>query len=516
MTDIRAKIIRISGEAGGRRRAIISACVMIAVSVAMFFIAFFAPFRYYSDQDVLHVIYIDSEQSESTEVRVFETRRVHQSLFRIFEAATALEDASILHAASIGTITDEREYEAARERLNELRKQYSDIVTETTERAVKEGVSLDSDGYIDMIADALSDMNLIALDMLETAYTSDNTGSYEAVYTGIALGTASAVMNLLIMVVSIVALAFSIFAIVSPNVKNHNGLFFRLLTVPSAASLTLCVFNPIMPPASAPLALACTSTIMFYVSGLARSVASDMPTAAVVKNAIVGALVPAAMLCLAIVPSFTIYVTGLGGKYLFYPGTVGTVFYSRISAMIEIGLEIPKGPMTLAFVMGIMISIASIACAIAALHRQYYYSNKKFGLLPAALAATAVIGIAFVIAVAAVTSDLVSSGKLVRYIAGASWYVNIALMTACAVFMTVGGLLADKSDATKKTVPNAAAEAEAENAENTDAENGENTDTVNSDDNADNGTDGVAEADADKQNDETEKPSGKDEEKAGR
>lgn len=438
MSQFREQLKNVAG--GERRRSIISSCALIAVSLVVFFVAMFAPFRYFSDKDVLHIVYEQSEDSEVGEeavAEVNEIKSVRQSLFMLFEATTMLGDASTLHAASNGEIYDEEDYSRARERLAALRDEYSKIVNDTKAHAQKLGISEASGEYKDMLADNLSRMNLMALDMLETAFASDNTGSYEAVFGGVVLGLLNGIVNLLIAVAALVAIVFAVLRLFKTTGKPAFLLFFTVFSVLSAVGLLMCVFNPVVPPAACPLALCIIATVAYFAAGLARSVVGDVPLFVIVKNAVVAAVVPIATICLSIMPSLTIYVKGMGGHYLYYPGTVGTVMYSRVEAMLKIGLGIPDGAVKAAFMFGIAASALAVIASTVALERQYCGAEGRGAVYTVLLFLAAFASVALAASVSAISADLNSQGTPVEYIVGASWYIMLALFAAVAIFITV-------------------------------------------------------------------------------
>ncbi|MDE7464793.1 MAG: hypothetical protein K2M48_07160, partial [Clostridiales bacterium] len=224
MSEFREKLKSMIGDA--TRRTVISVCVMIAVSLVMIFTALFAPFRYFSDKDVLHIVYTETEDGGEAVVTVSEIKHVRQSLFRVFEAAILIDDATTLHAASQSEIYDQESYDRARERLSALRAEYSDIINRTKADAKKKGIAEGSAEYSDMLADNLSEMNLMALDMLETAFASDNSGSYETVHRGVMLGLFEGLINLLIIVAAITAIVFAVFRFVTKSQNSQYSLFF--------------------------------------------------------------------------------------------------------------------------------------------------------------------------------------------------------------------------------------------------------------------------------------------------
>ncbi|MDE7464614.1 MAG: hypothetical protein K2M48_06250, partial [Clostridiales bacterium] len=178
-----------------------------------------------------------------------------------------------------------------------------------------------------------------------------------------------------------------------------------------------------------------------------QSIATDAPRSGLIKNSIVAAGASVAMLCLAAMPSLTMYVNGMGGRYLYYPGTVGTVYYSHIEAMIKIGLGIPDGAITVSIVLGIIVSVLSVFAATTALYRLYNGANKKDGMFNVLLTVIALNALALIIAVSAISAGLQADGTKVKYIVGASWYVNAALMLATAVFSWVIGAVKRKGPA---------------------------------------------------------------------
>ncbi|MCH5161941.1 MAG: hypothetical protein J1G38_00435 [Clostridiales bacterium] len=474
MTGFRAKLKNISGD--GKRRNIIFACAMIAASLAMFLIALTAPFQYYSNREVLHIVYFEVEEGEDegmeAEVVVNETRRIHQSLFQMFEAVTRLSDASALHAATLGEIEDQREYEVAREKLTELREQYSNIVLRTMSEAQKRGIAQDSEEYVDLLADNLSEMNLMALDMLETAFASDNTGAYEALYSGIVLGLFNAIINVLITTAAVIAAAFSVYWLIMKRQEQKYVWFWRIYAALSVVGLFLCVFNPVIPPAASPLALACVAVSTFFAAGLFRSLISDEKTAIVVRNAVGAAAVSIGALCLAAIPSFTVYVNGLGGQYLYYAGTVGTGYFSRITAANKIGLDIEGSAITVAFVLGIAACALTVIAAAIALGRLYRGATGKGGSFTSLLAVISAIIVELAAAIGVMTSNLQDDGMLVKYIVGACWYVTLAFMLGTAVFYWVFAAVEKKKAAALEGGQTVGGE---KNAVEEDSENSENS-----------------------------------------
>lgn len=437
MTDIRAKLKNIAG--GERRRAVITAGALIALALAMFFVALFAPFRYFSDKDVLHIVYETSEEGEDGEssggeavAEYNEIKHVRQSLFMLFEATTMLGDASALHAASFGEIYDEEDYENARKRLTELRDEYNKIVTDTRAQAQKEKIAEGSDDYNDLLAANLSEMNLMALDMLETAFESDNAGAYEAVFGGVVLGLINGIINLLIATTAIVAVTIAILRIFGKGKRPALSLFFSLFTSISALGLLMCVFNPVIPPAACPLALCVISVAVYFCMGLARALVGATPLHTVIKNAVCAALVPTAMLCLAAKPSLTLYVNVTAGHDLYYPGTVGTVMYSRVEAIKKIGLGIPDGALKAAFVLGIAACIFAAIATTVSLDRQYRGTKSRGAVYSALLLVTTAVTVMLAIWISASGSNLKTAGISAGYTAGACWYILIAFTAVAA------------------------------------------------------------------------------------
>ncbi len=445
--ELRTKLKNIADRANGKVRRVTAACVLIVLALAMFFGAMFMPFQYYSNKSVLHVVHIDDGSGEEESRTVTQTERVHQSLFKVFGAAATLGDASKLHAAATGFIDDYAGYEKARMRLNELREEYQKIHNATMREAMSRGVSVDSAEFTRMLADNLSGMNLIALDMLETAFTSDNSGAYEAQFGGIVLALLVALIDIMIMIAAVIAVIFGAVMLVSMQYKAPPRVFMTVFTVMTAVGLTLCLFNPIIPPAAGPLALAAIAVSVFYLFGLARAVTGELSNRILVRNAVVGAVVPAAMLCLAAMPSFTLYVNGLGGRYLFYPGTVGTVCYSRIEAVMAIGLKISVGTVVLSYILGGFIAAFSILCSVKALRRLYRRDGLgNDGMFSAAALITGALAIAFMIAVAVTSAQAQARGEAVKYISGASWYVAAIVNVLAAAYIIIDNVLKKKSD----------------------------------------------------------------------
>lgn len=472
--ELRAKLKNIADGANGKVRRLTAAGVLILLALVMFFGAMFMPFQYYSNKSVLHVVHIDDGRDEEASMTVSQTERVHQSLFKVFEAAAALGDASRLHAAATGFIDDYEGYEKARKHLNELREEYQKIHVETMQEAMARGIKPDSAEFTRMLADNLSGMNLIALDMLETAFTSDNSGAYEAQYGGIVLALLVALIDIMIMIAAVVAVIFGVVMLVSTQYKAPPRVFMTIFTIMTAAGLTLCLFNPIIPPAAGPLALCCIAVSVFYLLGLARAVTSELSDRTLIKHAVVGALVPAAMLCLAAMPSFTVYVNGLGGRYLYYPGTVGTVCYSRIDAVIAIGIKISVRPVVISFILGGFIAAFSVLCAVKALTRLYRGGGND-GLFSAATVLTSLLAIAFLVAIAAVSARAQARGELVKYISGASWYVTAIVNALAAAYVITENKLNKKSATAASNAENA------ENAVNADASSAETADADSED-----------------------------------
>ncbi len=440
MSDIKNKVnSKISGEDG--KCSIVSACVIAVLAVALFFTAMFAPFQYCSDMNTLHIVHLeeqDPDKPDEPRAVIYEIERVHQSLFRLFEAATYLSDASVLHdvVAGAGQPTDRELYEKARARLDELRGEFNDIHLKTVNDAGLLGIETDSIKFTEMLADNLSDMNLIALDMLETAYRSDNTGVYEAVYGGIVLGLFNALINLAIMAAAVVAIIFAMLALFG-KVRNRELLFLQILSALPALGMILCLFNPLIPPAAGPLALCCISFIVFSIYGFINALGKGNTTS-LIKNTVVGVIVPTAFLLMSIVPSFTVYVNGMGGNYLYYPGTVGTVICSVIRAQTETGLNIPHSPVTIAIIIGSIAAVMLAVVSVKALERLYKNAGSDGdALFGGVLAVTGAAAMAMVISVAAITGNIQDEGSLVKYISGASWYIALVSTILCTVFFAL-------------------------------------------------------------------------------
>ncbi len=439
--------IRSAAEKRGilKHGALISSCVMIVFAVVMFALAMFAPFKYYSARDVLHILHVEDEDKSGfqEDVYVAQNIAVHQSMFRVFSAAEALGDASVLHAFYTDGVMpkDTERLMSAREHLDKLRKQYADIYSTTAREAKDNGISTDSEQFAEVLAKRLAQMNLMALDLLETATTADKPTSYSAMFSACVLGMFSAIFNILICVLSIVALIFAVLNLVTKRAAVETPVILRLFTILTAVSLFLLLFNTAMPPASGPLALCCAAVAVFFLFGAARSVlAADGSGSAVIRNMAVAALSGVGMLVLAATPSYIMYLNGLGGWHLYYPGTVGTVYFSWVEAMSKVGLEIPHGAITVSRILGIIVSIVSVVCADKALIRLYRNSQDKSVLSSVAMFISCAVSIALCIISAALTSKLQSAGTLVKFIAGASWYASAALMFVGGLFGLLFGL----------------------------------------------------------------------------
>ncbi len=412
-------------------------CAVIALSLALFFVALFAPFQYYSNKEVLHTVGTNDKE-EGAHVLVYQNTRVHQSVFKLFGAAGALGAAGTLRSKTTGIPTDLDKYQTAKAQLDGLRAQYRDIYQATVDQAAKKGVSANSAAFQDMFADNLSRMNLIALDMLETALQADNVGAYEALFAGCVLGMLNALVNIFIMLASVIALVFAAVALATKKKFGEGLIFLRIFTVLSITGMMMCIFNPMFPPAASPLALACLSVIVYFCMGLARSLLCETTGLAVkIKNGAIAATISASVLALAAMPSYTVYVNGLGGRYLYYPGTVGTAYYSWVTAMLTTGLKIPGGALAAANVLGIVACLVSVAVTVLALDRQYRNAADNNGFFAFLSVVAALMSIALIASSAAITSSLQDNGKSVKYIAGACWYSHAGMMAASALFYAV-------------------------------------------------------------------------------
>lgn len=412
-------------------------CAVIALSLALFFIALFAPFQYYSNKEVLHSVDINDEE-EGAHVLVYQNTRVHQSVFKLFGAAGSLGAAGTLRSITTGSPTDLDKYQTAKAQLDGLRAQYRDIYQTTVAQAAKKGIAVTGEAFQDMFAANLASMNLIALDMLETALQADNASAYEALFAGCILGMLNALVNIFIMLASVIALIFAVVALATKKKFDEGVIFLRIFTVLSLVGLLMCVFNPMLPPAASPLALACLTVIVFFGAGFARSLLCETACVAVkVKNASIAAVVSVAVLALAAMPSYTVYVNGLGGRYLFYPGTIGTAYYSWVTAMLTTGLKIPGGALAAANVLGIMTCLISVVAAVFALDRQYKKATDINGFFAFITTAAALLSIALIVSSACITESLQDKGKCVKYIVGACWYSHAVMMLISTVFFSV-------------------------------------------------------------------------------
>lgn len=451
------------------RSTLIGACVVIALSLAMFFVALFAPFQYYSNRDVLHVIYINADDAEDATVTIYHNKRVHQSLFYMFESATALSDASVLHAFHSGIMPEIDKLERAEERLRDLRGEYSSIYAQTIVQAGNKGIATSDEKFLDMLASNLSDMDLMALDMLEVANNPDNGALYDAMYSTAILGLFSALLNVSVMALAIVAIAMSVYVLIAKKNFGFASIFFKLFLLLSAVDMLLCVFNPSIPPAACPLALACIATAVFYIAGIARSFISDGSARVLCKNAVVGALVPISMLCISSIPSLTLYVNGLNDKFLLYPGTVGSVYYNWIKATVTIGLEIPHGAIMVSRVLGGIVCVLAAFCSYKALTRLYFDRNARDIVYYIGLFLCSALALSLVIAVVVITAQLQDAGRFVRYIPGACWYIVFGVTLVMGVFTLLFASpkeLAAKTNAVADTVGDNAVESNDEKPEN--------------------------------------------------
>ena len=438
MVDVKHKIKTVADRCGiTKHGAVLSAIVMILLAVCMTAMALFAPYKYYSTQSVLHILHIDDEETEEVQADVYvaQSIAVHQSVFRVFSAAGALGDASTLHAFyTKGVMPKEPErLEDARKRLNNLRKQYEEIYQETVKYAHSAGLVIGGEKFAEELAKNLSHMNIMELDLLEMATLADNEFSYNAMYAACIVGLFSGIFNILTVVLSAVTIIISILNIVTKRNAFETPILLRLYVIFSAVATLLCLFNTAVPPASGPLAMCCTVVSVFYLMGLVKSVTSDGSGEATIRNGTVGALIPIGMIVLAATPSFIMYLNGLGGKYLFYGGTIGTTYFSWVDATSVVGLDIPHGIITEARILGIILSVIAVVCADRALVRLYRDAQEKSVLLPVVAFIAFGVGLAVIISAAAVTAEYQAAGTLVKYIAGASWYV-------CAALMLIGGL----------------------------------------------------------------------------
>ncbi len=431
--------IRSAAERRGlvKHGALISACVMIVLAAVMFALAMFAPFKYYSDRDVLHILQIEDEDDPELQEDVYVSQNiaVHQSMFRVFSAAEALGDASVLHAFYTDGVMpkDTERLKSAREHLDTLQKEYQDIYSAAVGEATEKGIEIGSESFAKILAKKLSHMNIMALDLLVTATTADKPTSYRAMFSACVLGMFCGIFNILICVLSVVTVIFAILNLVTKRAHAETPVLLRLYVILSAVNLLMLLFNTAMPPASGPLALCCTAVAVFFIFGAVKSVLGDGSGAAVIRNMTVAALCGIGMLVLAATPSFTMYLNGLGGHYLYYTGTVGTVYFSWVEAMSTVGLEIPHGAITVSRVLGIIVCIVSAVCADKALIGLYRNNENKSVLSSVAMFISFAASIALCIATSVMTSKLQNAGTLVKYIAGVSWYVS-------AAFMLIGGL----------------------------------------------------------------------------
>lgn len=439
MVDVKGKIKNIADKSGiTKHGALISACVMIVLALVMAALALFAPYKYYSTQVVLHILHVDDEETEEVHADVYVAQNiaVHQSVFRVFSAAGALSDASTLHAFyTEGIMPDNPErLENARQRLTKLRDDYKRIYQDTVKYAHTAGLVIDGEKFAEALAQNLSHMNIMELDLLETATLADQEFSYDAMYASCILGLFSGIFNILTVVLSAVTVILSILNIVTKRNAFETPILLRLYVIFSAVALLMCLFNAAVPPASGPLAMCCTAVCVFYAIGIVRSVMSGGSGEIVIRNSVVGAASAAGMLILAATPSYIMYLNGMGGKYLYYGGTIGTAYFAWVDATSAVGLEIPHGAITAARILGIVLSIVSVVCTDKALARLYRGAQTKSVLSSAAMFIAFAVATALIITAAAATSKYQSAGTLVKYIAGASWYITAALMLVGGLF----------------------------------------------------------------------------------
>ena len=468
MVNVRQKIKTVTEKRGiVKHGAALLSCVMIVLAAVMFSLALFAPYKYYSDRDILHIVHVDDGWNDEgqRDVYVAQNIAVHQSMFRVFSAAEALGDASVLHSFFTDGVmpNDPERLTKARKHLDELRKQYAEIYATTEKDAVNKGIVVGSRAFAEALAKNLSHMNIMALDLLETATTADKPLSYDAMYAASLLGMFCGLFNILIAVLSVITLIFAVLDLATKRKAVETPVLLRLFVILSAACLLLCLFNTAIPPASGPLAMCCTAVATFFIVGTVKSVMSDGSDGAVVRNMTVGALGGAGMLALAATPSFTMYLNGLGGQYLYYRGTIGTVYSSWMEAMSTVGLEIPHGAITVARVFGIIVCVIAVICADKALIRLYGNTQPKSVLSSVAMFVGGAAALTLCIVAAGMTAKLQNAGTLVKYIAGASWYVF-------AAFMLIGGLFGllfklENADAAVTAETQADTGATAENAE---------------------------------------------------
>lgn len=448
MVDVRNKLKNLNANTDSKTRRVVIASVMIFIALVMFFGAMFMPIQYYSNKEVLHVVQTDDGEGDVK--KITQTERVHQSLFRVFGAVGELGNASKLHKASHSTINDNGGYERARARLTDLRNQYQSIYAKTERQANEKGISLDSSKFRRMLADNLSGMNFMALDLLEIAFESDNTGIYEAQYAGVILALLGSLINVFIMITAVLAIIFAAVMFVSEQYKNPPHLFLNLFMAFSLVELTLYAFNPIAPPAAGPLALACISTIVYFIAGLWRALVSDSPTQTVVKQVITVGSTVIIVLMLAQMPSLTVYAKGLGGKYLYYPGTIGTGSYSRIDIITKVGISISYGPVVTAFLIGGLAAIIAVACAATSLNS--WYKGRLPYNIEVALLFEMALSVAFIAIMAAISRENLKGSEPVAYIPGVCWYVIMAMCIAVVAYSMIDEHIASKKKRSAEVV----------------------------------------------------------------
>lgn len=449
MTDVKATIKRVFAKplAYDGKRPILSAAFAIAFSLAMIFIAFFAPFRYNSNRSGLHYVTI-----EGNSVIVHQSAHVDQSMFKLLEASSYIGAAMALNAFTYGSETDGKAFDKAMTTLRELRAQYDVRYARAIKQAAAAGADVESEKFACILSDNLSDMNMIALDMLEAAYRSDNREIFSAISTGCVLGMLSALVNIIIIVTALVCIVFATLAIVAKQQFKYSTVFFNILGALSVCSMLMCVYNCILPPSSAPLALACTALISYFVYGTAKTLVSDSSLRVSALGTLASACAIVGLLGFAVMPSFAIKLSGVGNMYADYPGTFGTAYLTWATISVNLGVKISRVPIIVGGILGGNAMCFTVLSAFATLGRnaKSKQTRSKFGLFGA------VLSVLFCIITAAVVAGMDSANVIYGVKSGV--FISLAFMAATAITLIVSAVAsrsngdADVTDASDDAV----------------------------------------------------------------
>lgn len=460
MTDVKATIKRVFAKplAYDGKRPVLSAAFAIALSLALIFIAFFAPFRYNSNRSGLHYVTV-----EGNSVIVHQSAHVDQSMFKLLEASSYIGAAMALNAFTYGSETDGKAFDKAMTTLRELRAQYDVRYARAVKQAAEAGADVDSEKFACILSDNLSDMNMIALDMLEAAYRSDNREVFSAISTGCVLGMLSALVNIMVIVTALVCIVFATIAIVAKQRFKYSAVFFNILGALSVCSMLMCVYNCILPPSSAPLALACTALISYFVYGTAKTLVSDSSLRVSVLGTLASACAIVGLLGFAVMPSFAIKLSGIGNKYADYPGTFGTAYLTWASISVNLGVKISRVPIIVGGILGGNAMCFTVLSAFATLGRnaKSKQTRSKFGFCGAMLS------LLFCIITAAVVAGMDSVNVIYGVKSGV--FISLAFMAATAITLIVSAAVnRSNGDANVSDAPVEADDAETPGAERSD------------------------------------------------